>query len=70
MISTISGIHIGSTRDDVHRTYANAVDLGPNTIRITNPEGRRITFVLDQDGVVVFMSLHEPGPASAIDPQC
>jgi hypothetical protein len=69
-IRTISGIHIGSTREDVHRTYANAVDLGPSTIRITNPEGRRITFVLDRDGVVISISLHEPGPSSAIDPRC
>jgi hypothetical protein len=69
-ISTISGVHVGSTRDDVHRTYPAAVDLGPSTIRITNPEGREITFVLDRDGVVLLIVLKITCTSASIDPQC
>ena len=69
-ISTISGIHIGSTSDDVYRTYANAVDIGGKRLQIENPQGRRITFVVGRDGTVIWMSLHGPEPAPAIDPQC
>jgi len=35
-IRTISGIHIGSTREDVHRTYGNAV-AGPGIVKHSGP---------------------------------
>ncbi len=69
-ITTISGMHVGNTRDDVHRTYPNAVDVDAQSTTITNPEGRKITFWMSRDGTVVAMSLYEPGPVGHIDPQC
>jgi len=69
-ISTISGIHIGSTRDEVHRTYANAVDVDAETVRIENPQGRRITFYVGRNGIVSGMTLHASGPAPGINPLC
>jgi len=69
-ISTISGIRIGSTRDEVHRTYANAVDVDAETVRVENPQGRRITFFVSRTGAAVAMTLHGPGPAPGINPQC
>jgi hypothetical protein len=67
-ISTISGIHVGSTADDVRRAYSNVVESGVVeapvangysyfTQTITNPEGRFIRFVVDTDERVRHMSL-------------
>jgi hypothetical protein len=65
-IYTISGIHVGSTADDVKRTYTNTVeaqyawdaDRRPlYSLTITNPEGRAVQFLLDADGVIVHMSV-------------
>jgi hypothetical protein len=47
LFSTISGIHVGSTRADVLRTYANAKDLpdyNGGEIRIADSAGREIIF--------------------------
>jgi hypothetical protein len=51
-ISTISGIHVGSTVDEVLATYpgASTAEL-PNAISITDTRGRVILFVLDNDAV-------------------
>jgi hypothetical protein len=55
-ISTISGIHVGSTAEDVLRTYSNAVatPVGQSApgqtvqfITITNPEGRVVQFFVE-----------------------
>ena len=65
-IYTISGIHVGSTYDDVLRTYPSAVETieggGPNgdvylRLTITNPEGRTIAFHLSPERVVTGMDL-------------
>ena len=69
-ISTISGVRIGSTREDVHRTYPSAVDHEPNLNRIENLEGRRITFLVDRVDVVTDMSLRGSELANEIDPRC
>ena len=64
--STISGVHVGSTYDDVLRTYPSAVetiigqDSGsspPLSLTITNPEGRVIVFYLGADRVVDQMTV-------------
>ena len=50
-ISTISGIHVGSTRDQVFRTYPNATEGNDGLITITNQEGQGITFFVTGDVV-------------------
>ena len=57
-IRTISGIHVGSTADDVRSTYANAVpgSSGLSELTITNPQGRHIRFFFN-NGVVSYMEL-------------
>jgi hypothetical protein len=58
-ISTISGIHVGSSLDEVRSTYPGSTDFGPDrpgTLFITNPEGRVIVFSA-VDGIVTHMSL-------------
>jgi hypothetical protein len=64
-IFTISGIHVGSTADDVLRTYAN-VDAPPpaqvapgqivQILTITNPEGRVVQFFVE-NGLVSTMEV-------------
>jgi hypothetical protein len=55
-ISTISGIHVGSTRDEVLAAYPTADTSGlPFGIWITNPEQRVIQFVLSDDAVVAMI---------------
>jgi hypothetical protein len=65
-ISTISGIHVGSTVDDVRRTYSNnsEANSGQDTdgrfwraLIITNAEGTAIEFMINPDGFVYSMSL-------------
>jgi hypothetical protein len=51
---TISGIHVGSTREDVLRTYSNAEDrpeYGGGEIRIADSQGRVIIFYRPQQSV-------------------
>jgi hypothetical protein len=45
-IYTISGVHVGSTADDVRRTYSHVVERG-NFLTITNSEGRAVQFILE-----------------------
>jgi hypothetical protein len=66
-ISTISGVHVGSTRNDVLGAYPGAVEEA-SIIEITNGQGRVIDFALT-GGTVVHMSLHEEGYAG-VDPRC
>jgi hypothetical protein len=55
-ISTISGIHVGSTRDEVLAAYPTADATGlPDSIWITNPEQRTIQFSLSDDTVVAMI---------------
>jgi len=65
-IYTISGIHVGSTADDVRRTYANVKESNAGqdsdqrfwrALIITNPEGTAIEFMINPDGFVYSMSL-------------
>ena len=59
-VSTISGVHVGSTDDEVFRTYANAVETSdPHSphITITSADGRYITFYLGADRTVQQMML-------------
>ncbi len=66
-IYTISGVHVGSTYDDVIRTYPNAVahDYSATneppgthvTLTITNPEGHVIIFGFGPERVVMGMTL-------------
>lgn len=65
-IYTISGVHVGSTYDEVLRTYPNAVEstLGQDAdgrynlaLTITNPEGRAIEFFFSTDRILRFMTL-------------
>ena len=66
-IFTLSGVHVGSSYDDVLRTYPSAVEapidignkIGPYSVvlRITNPEGRTITFYFDPERNLKLMSL-------------
>ena len=65
-VFTISGIHVGSTADDVRRTYANVVErrVGQQpdgrfdiALTITSPEGRVVQFSVNPDGVVRGMTV-------------
>jgi|SoiMethySBSTD1v2_1073268.scaffolds.fasta_scaffold23046_8 hypothetical protein len=65
-IFTISGIHVGSTADDVRRTYANVDDAAwgqypdgrfEHVLTITNPEGRVVQFLVNPNGVVTWMTV-------------
>ena len=58
-ISTISGIHVGSTRQEVLSTYPNATPFGDpydDVLTITGPQGQVIVFIV-RDGVVEMMIL-------------
>jgi hypothetical protein len=61
-VSTISGIHVGSSEADVRRTYAPVLfhDGGQddNALTITNDQGRVIFFWI-RDGRVVAISIAE-----------
>ena len=63
---TISGVHVGSTADDVMRTYPGAVEkvIGQDpdgtahlSLTITNPEGRVVVFFTETDRVVHAMTV-------------
>jgi hypothetical protein len=60
-IRTISGVHVGSTADDVFRTYSNAVEApeggGYSVITITSADGRFINFYVDPGRLVTGMLL-------------
>ena len=60
-IYTISGVHVGSTYDEVLRTYPAAVEtiLAQTYLHltITTPEGRTIKFFFGPDRTVGSMSL-------------
>jgi len=67
-ISTISGIHVGSTRDDVLQTYPSASGVA-GVITIMNAEGRVIDFFMAQDKVV-SMFLWQQGKKITVDSRC
>ena len=58
---TISGIRVGSTEDDVRRTYSSAqADAAPDgrpMITITNPEGRVVAFLMHEGRVGTIVAL-------------
>ncbi len=60
---TISGVHVGSTYDEVRRTYPDAAEVDdassthPGSLTIRNTEGRTLTFSFAQDRTVGVMSL-------------
>jgi hypothetical protein len=62
LMRTISGIHVGSTEDDVMRTYGNVERkvAGTNMFQliITNPEGRQVRFWVS-GGVVAQILIAE-----------
>jgi hypothetical protein len=57
-IKTISGVGVGSSREDVLRTYPSAVDdrsYSLPAMTITNPEGRQVGFFFGADDRVQSM---------------
>lgn len=55
-IRTISGVQVGSARDEVLRTYPAAVADGPSLV-ITGPDGHIIVFVFTGAGTMESMTL-------------
>jgi hypothetical protein len=67
-ISTISGIHVGSTKGDVLRTYPGAEEQAGN-VQIHSADGRTITFGIGSDSVT-GMSLFFTGHPINVNPLC
>lgn len=78
-VLTISGIHVGSSADDVRETYANVVERqyehlpdgsGRQALIITNPEGRQVYFNVDADSRVSSMGVTVSAAASEGHSRC
>jgi hypothetical protein len=67
-ISTISGIHVGSTKDDVLRTYPGAEEQSGD-VQIQSADGRTIQFFIGKDAVV-GMRLFFTGHPINVNPLC